>query len=87
VKIIGQSGSTITFRGTEVGYLAGGSIKNKFTGKSVVQSDGSQRISLTGRIVGGTAAFSGATGKFKFKGTTEPGLSVITGRSTGVVSF
>jgi hypothetical protein len=87
VTITKVSGSTISFRGTEVGFLAGGSVKSKFTGQSVVQSDGSQKLSIKGRIVGGTAAFSGATGKYKFKGKTQSGLSVITGRSTGTVSF
>jgi hypothetical protein len=79
--------STISFKGTEVDFVAGGSFKASFTGTSAVQSDGSQKISTKGRFTGGTGLYKGAKGSFKFTGTTDPGGSVVTGRSAGTISY
>jgi hypothetical protein len=79
--------SVIAFGGTEFGFVSDGSLKSKFTGTSTVHPDGSQTISVTGRYVGGTGPYKHATGSFKFNGSTEPGGSVITGRSTGTISY
>jgi hypothetical protein len=79
--------TTFTFRGTEVGYLPNGTFKDTFTGTSTVQPDGSQFLSTKGRITGGTSAYRGAKGSFKYRGSTVPGSSLIGGWSIGTVSY
>jgi hypothetical protein len=79
--------NTFAIKGTEVGFVAAGSLKNKFTGTSTVQPDGSQKLSINGKYVGGTGRYKGAKGSYKFNGSTEPGGSIVTGRSTGTIAY
>jgi hypothetical protein len=88
VRITGNPAPlTFTFRGTEVGFVALGTLKNTFTGKAEVQPDGSQKVVLQGRFTGGTGAYRGARGSFRFTGSTAPGSSVLNGRSRGTISY
>ena len=64
-----------------------GTLKDTFTGTATVQPDGSQKIVTNGRFTGGTGAYRGATGTFKYTGSTAPGSSVLNGRSAGTVSY
>jgi hypothetical protein len=88
VTITGQpSPNTLTFRGTEFLFVGLGTLKDKFTGTATILPDGSQRITGKGRFIGGTGAYHGAGGTFKFKGSTQPGGSVVNGKSSGTVSY
>jgi hypothetical protein len=88
VRITGSpTPTTFTFRGTEVDFVPLGTLKNSFTGTATVQPDGSQKVVTNGRFTGGTGAYRGATGTFKFTGSTAPGSSVLNGRSAGTVSY
>jgi hypothetical protein len=88
VTITGQpSPNTLTFRGTEVGFVGLGTLKDKFTGTATILPDGSQRITSKGRFISGTGAYRGAKGSFKFSGSTAPGSSVVTGKSTGTIAY
>ena len=78
---------TFTFRGTEVCFTALGTLKDSFTGTATVQPDGSQKVVSNGRFTGGTGAYRGATGTFKYTGSTAPGSSVLNGRSAGTISY
>jgi hypothetical protein len=40
-----------------------------------------------GRFTGGTGAYRGARGTFKFAGSTAPGSNVVNGRSAGTISY
>ena len=86
-------GSTAVFAGSWNTDLFGrGAVVDhtKITGNptpSSVQPDGSQKLSVTGRYVGGTGPYKGAKGSYKFKGTTAPGGSVVTGRSSGTIKY
>jgi hypothetical protein len=79
--------TTFTFKGKEVGFLSQGTFSDSFTGTSTVRPDGIQTVSTKGRITGGTGAYRGATGGFKFNGSTVPGSSVLGGHSSGTVSY
>lgn len=88
VTITGHPNATaFTFRGTEVGFVALGTLKDTFTGTATVQPDGSQRLVTTGRFTGGTGPYRRARGSFKFAGSTAPGSSVVNGRSSGTISY
>ena len=88
LTITGQPESNVfTFEGTEVVFFADGTLRDKFSGSSTVAEDGSQAIEVTGKITDGTARFSGATGRFKFSGTVPSGATVMSGHSTGRVTF
>ena len=88
VTITGHPTSdTFTFRGTEVGFLPHGTIRDKFIGTATVLSNGTQKVSTKGRFNGGTGMYRGATGSFKFTGRTSPGSSVVIGRSAGTISY
>jgi hypothetical protein len=78
---------TFTFRGAEVCFAPLGTLKDTFTGTATVQPDGSQKVVTNGRFTGGTGAYRGATGIFKYTGSTAPGSSVLNGRSAGTVSY
>jgi len=79
--------TTFTFKGTEVGFVANGTFKDTFTGTATVRPDGTQALTTTGRITGGTGAYRGATGSFTFSGSTTSGSSVVSGRSVGTISY
>jgi hypothetical protein len=88
VTITGRPGpATFAFRGTEVCFVAFGTFKDTFTGTAAVQPDGSQKIVTQGRFTGGTGAYRGAKGSFKFTGSTAPGSSLVDGRSAGTISY
>jgi hypothetical protein len=88
VLITGQpSASTIAFDGTEVDFLARGTIRSMFTGRDEVLPDGSQKIATSGRFNGGTGIYRGAKGKFKFSGTAAPGSNVVHGHSAGTIVY
>jgi hypothetical protein len=88
VTVTGQpKPNVIAFKGTEIDYFADGSARNKFTGTSTIQADGSQSVVVNGRVTGGTARYKGATGTYRFTGTVPPGSTVLTGRSSGTIAF
>ena len=88
VRITGHpNATTFTFRGTEVGFVALGTLKDTFTGTATVQPDGSQKLVTSGRFTGGTGPYRGARGSFTFTGSTAPGSSVVNGRSSGTISY
>ena len=76
-----------SFTGTEVDYLAAGSWRSTFTGTATVQPDGAQEVAVNGRFKGGTGSYRGAKGTYEFTGTTPPGSTVLTGRSTGSITY
>ena len=86
VTITGNPQPTVfAFKGTEVDYLADGTLRNVFTGSATVLGDGSQRIIVNGHITGGTGRYRGASGKYTFNGTTAAGSTLLVGGSTGTV--
>jgi hypothetical protein len=78
---------TFEFKGTEVDYVTKGAFKATFTGKAVFQDDGSQRLTINGKFVGGTGAYRGAKGSFTFNGSTAPGGLVVAGKSSGKITY
>lgn len=88
VRITGNPTPTkFAFRGTEVCFVAFGTLKDTFTGTATVQADGSQTLVTQGRFTGGTGAYRGAKGSFTFTGSTAPGSSLVNGRSAGAISY
>jgi hypothetical protein len=87
ITITGQSGSTISFKGTEVCFVAKGTFRDTFTGTDTVASDGSQKVVTSGRFIGGTGAYKGAKGKFKYSGAAPSGSNVVHGRSSGTIVY
>ena len=89
VTVTGQpwGANVFTFEGTEVVVFDQGTARSTFTGSSVVLEDGTQEIDVKGRVTGGTERFRGAHGRYSFRGTVPPGSSVLTGRSTGRMSY
>ena len=84
VTITGQPQPNVfAFKGTELDLVPTGSVRNRFTGTSTVQPDGSQQVKITGRFTGGTGRFRGATGSYAFTGTAPAGSMIVTGDSTG----
>ena len=88
VTVTGQPEPNVfAFKGKETDLYAAGTLKNKFTGTATVQSDGSQVIEIQGKYTGGTARYRGASGRFAFSGTVEPGSTVVNGHSSGRVAY
>jgi hypothetical protein len=88
VTITGQpTPTTFSFKGTEVDFVALGSFKDTFTGTATVQSDGSETLATQGRFTGGTGPYRGASGSFKFSGSTSPGSGVVNGHSAGTIIY
>jgi len=88
VTITGHPASNVfTYRGSEVDFFDHGTWRSTLTGTATVQSDGSQRIAVTGRFTGGTGRYVGARGRYTFSGTVPAGSSVLTGRSTGSITY
>ncbi len=88
VRITGHpTPNTFTFRGTEVCFVALGTLTDTFTGTDTVQADGSQKVVTQGQFTGGTGAYRGARGSFKFTGSTASGSTVLNGRSAGTISY
>jgi hypothetical protein len=91
----------LTFKGTEVDLFADGSAGNTFTGTVTINDDGSQTVVVDGRFVpgrnrsrnpilfgpGGTGRYHGATGSYRFTGTTPAGSNVTSGTSAGTIAF
>ena len=42
---------------------------------------------MNGRFKGGTGKYRGATGTYRFTGTTPSGSTVLTGHSTGSITY
>ena len=88
ITITGQPASNvISFRGTELDYLPAGYGRTRFTGTSTVLADGSQEVAISGRIIGGTGRYRGATGRYTFKGSVPAGSNVMSGHSSGSISY
>jgi hypothetical protein len=79
--------ATFTFKGTEIAYVSRGTFTDTFTGTVTVQSNGSQNVVTRGRVISGTGAYRGVTGRFRFTGATAPGSSVLSGQSAGTLSY
>lgn len=88
LKITGHPAPNVfTFAGTEVDYFATGSWTSKYTGTDTVQPDGTQQIAISGRFIGGTGAYRGAKGNYKFTGIAPSGSTTVTGHSTGSITY
>jgi hypothetical protein len=88
VKITSHpDGVNFMFSGTEVDFLAEGTWKSSFTGIATVQPDGSQALRIDGRFTGGTGKYRRAKGNYHFTGTVAPLSTVLTGQSTGSITF
>ena len=87
VQITGQEGNKVTFIGGEVDYFARGTSRNIFAGTATILPDGSQRLEIEGRITGGTGAYRGARGHYRFVGTASPGATAVSGSSHGVSTY
>jgi hypothetical protein len=88
VRITGVSApNVVAFKGREVDYFADGSLRNRFTGTSTIQEDGSQHVVLSGIFTGGTRRYRGAAGTYDYTGEVLPGSAMLTGHSTGKVTF
>jgi len=92
VTVTGQpQPNVLAFQGTELDFFADGAAANTFTGTATVQADGSQTFVIRGRFTqgrrGGTGRYKGATGSYTFTGTIPAGANVITGSSTGTMTF
>jgi hypothetical protein len=88
VKITGQPQPNVfSFSGTEIDYLAAGSWRSTYSGTATLQPDGSQYVAVTGRFTGGAGAYRGAKGTYRFTGTTPSGSTVLTGHSTGSITY
>jgi hypothetical protein len=79
--------SVFTFKGKEVDFFAHGMERTSYAGTDTVQADGSQVIVDAARFTGGTGRYRGASGHYTFKGTIPPGSSVLTGHSTGSITY
>ena len=87
-KITGQPKPNVfSFSGTEVDYLAAGSWRSTYTGTATLKPDGSQEFTVNGRFTGGTGTYKGATGRYRFTGTVPSGSTVLTGHSTGSITY
>jgi hypothetical protein len=75
------------FKGSEVAFFAKGTVRDTFMGTVTVQSDGSQQITATGRITGGTGRYVGAAGDYMMKATVPAGSTVLTGGSAGRFTY
>jgi hypothetical protein len=88
VKIAGHPQPNVfEFTGTEVDYLALGTWRSTITGKSTVQPDGSQQVEVSGRFTGGTGLYKRSKGTYTFTGTVPAGSTVLTGHSTGSITY
>jgi hypothetical protein len=88
VKITGQPEPNVfSFSGTEVDYLAAGSWRSTYTGTATLGADGSQELTVTGRFTGGTGRYKGAKGTYRFSGTAPSGSTVVSGHSTGSITY
>jgi hypothetical protein len=88
LKITGHPQPNVfEFAGTEVDYLATGTWRSTFKGTSTVQSDGSQQIDVTGRFAGGTGVYKRAKGTYHFVGAVPSGSTVLSGHSTGSITY
>lgn len=89
VTMTGQPFGTnvFTFEGTEVAFFAQGTQRSTFAGTDEIREDGTHAIVVLGRVTGGTGRYRGARGEYRFEGTIPSGSTVLTGRSTGRVTF
>lgn len=86
--ITGHPSATVfTFKGQEVDFFKQGTERSTYDGTATVQADGSQLIVDTARFTGGTGRYRGARGRYKFTGTVPPGSTVVTGHSTGSITY
>jgi hypothetical protein len=88
LKITGHPQPNVfEFAGTEVDYLASGTWRSSYKGTSTVQPDGSQQIDVTGRFTGGTGTYRRAKGTYHFSGTVPSGSTVLSGHSSGSITY
>jgi hypothetical protein len=88
VTITGHPTSTVTtFKGTEVDFLDGGTLKSAFTGWGLLHPDGSLALAVNGDFTGGTGAYRNAGGTYHYTGSTPAGSTITSGRSTGSLAY
>jgi hypothetical protein len=88
VTITGQPQSNVfAFRGRERIFFVFGTLRDRFRGTLTVLADGSQQVVNRGRFTGGTGAYRGASGRYRFSGTVAPGATVTTGGSRGTIVY
>ena len=79
--------NAFTFIGGEVDYFANGTASNTFAGTATILADGSQRLAIEGRLNGGTGAYRGARGHYRFVGTAPAGSTIVSGHSSGSITY
>jgi hypothetical protein len=88
LTITGHPTATVwTFAGREVAVLAGGTVKSKFTGWSLLHPDGTTALAVDGAFTGGTGAYRGARGTYRYTGSTPAGSTITSGRSAGTIIY
>jgi hypothetical protein len=88
VKITGvPEPNVVAFKGREVDYFKAGTLRNRFIGTTTIGEDGSQHVVLSGTVTGGTRRYRGAAGSYEYTGEVLPGSTMLTGHSTGKVTF
>lgn len=83
----GSPDSAFTLKGSEVDYLALGTVRNTFTATATITADGSTQLTGHGTFRGGTGAYRGATGTYAFHASIAAGSSVLEGGSTGTLAY
>ncbi|MDQ6914900.1 MAG: hypothetical protein M3155_03720 [Actinomycetota bacterium] len=74
-------------KSTFVAYNSHGSIRGTATQTSTPQPDGSAKLAGTGKVLGGTGAYQGATGNLTVSGTQPKGSTVISYRLAGSLRY
>jgi hypothetical protein len=88
IRITGHPSATVfAFRGTEVDYLARGTVRSTFSGTSTVRPDGSQVSRAAGKFSGGTGIYRGASGRYAYEGLVPAGSAILSGTSSGTVVY
>jgi hypothetical protein len=88
VKVTGQpEPNVVAFKGKEVDYFDAGTMRNKFTGTTTIEDDGSLEVLIHGDFTGGTRRYRGAAGSYDYTGEMLPGSTMAKGHSTGHVTF
>lgn len=88
ITVIGEpSPDVVAFAGGEDDYLGLGELQSLIVGTDTLQPDGSQKIVAQGRCTRGLGAFRAGKCRFAFSGTIPPGSTVLSGHSSGSVTY
>ena len=88
LKITGNPMPNVfTIAGTEVAYFDRGTVRSRYTGWSLLRSDGTLAVRITGHVTGGSGVYRRAHGSWVFTGATPAGSTVTRGGSTGTITY